>query len=179
MIVWLQYFSCGSLELRAMPETPNEEVKAFTLRLRTLLLKKGSTLSPTALARDFNLRWRGVPVTVNATRKWLMGQAMPTMDKLAVLANMLNASQDWLRWGDMSLDELDSSSYMRHLGVSDQLAHDAVTSFSQDFKLLNATNKKIVAAVMEVLLKQQKPAHAPDNAPLIDKNRPDHQAIRS
>jgi hypothetical protein len=33
---------------------------------------------------------------------------------------------------------------------------------SQDFKLLNATNKKVVAAVMEVLLKQQKPAHAPD-----------------
>jgi hypothetical protein len=150
-----------------MPETQNEEVKAFTLRLKTLLLKKGSTLSPTALARDFNLRWRGVPVTVNATRKWLMGQAMPTMDKLTVLANMLNTSQDWLRWGDLSLDELDDRSYAKHLGISDHLAPDEVTSFSQDFKLLTATNKKVVAAVMEVLLMQQKSFNASENAPIF------------
>ena len=150
-----------------MPETQNNEVKAFTLRLKTLLLKKGSTLSPTALARDFNLRWRGVPVTVNATRKWLMGQAMPTMDKLTVLANMLNTSPDWLRWGDLSLDDLDDRSYARHLGTSDQMNPDAVTSFSQDFKLLNATNKKVVTAVMEVLLKEQKSFHATENSPLF------------
>lgn len=153
-----------------MPETPNEEAKAFTLRLETLLLKKGSTLSPTALARDFNLRWRGVPVTVNATRKWLMGQAMPTMDKLAVLANMLNTSADWLRWGDLSLDKPEDSSYARHLGKPDQQPHDPMMSFSQDFKLLNATNKKVVAAVIEVLLKQQKSSHVSKNPPLVEKN---------
>ncbi len=159
-----------------MPEDPKEEVKAFTLRLETLLLKKGSTLSPTALTRDFNLRWTGVPVTVNATRKWLMGQAMPTMDKLTVLANMLNASQDWLRWGDSSLDELYQSSYARHLGVSEQLPVDAVTSFCQDFKLLNATNRKVVAAVIEVLLKQQRSAH-PSKSRRLSKKRHDQPLI--
>lgn len=54
------------------------------------MLEKGKTLSPTALARDFNLRWRGMPVTVNATRKWLMGDAIPTMDKIETLSSMLN-----------------------------------------------------------------------------------------
>ena len=98
------------LKVAGMPETKKDEVRAFTARLESLLLKKGSTLSPTALARDFNLRWRGVPVTVNATRKWLMGQAMPTMDKIAVLANMLNTSQDWLRFGDSSLEDSDNRS---------------------------------------------------------------------
>lgn len=106
-------------------------------------------------------------MTVNATRKWLMGQAIPTMDKLAVLANMLNTSPDWLRWGDLSSDELDNRSYAKHLGVSDRPAPDALTSFSQDFKLLTATNKKVVAAVMEVLLTQQKSSNASENSPLF------------
>ncbi len=43
-------------------------------------------------------------------------------------------------------------------------------SFSQDFKLLNATNKKVVAAVIEVLLKQQKSSHVSKNPPLVEKN---------
>lgn len=138
-----------------MPDNKNQDLKAFTLRLGTLLQKKGKTLSPTALARDFNLRWRGVPVTVNATRKWLMGQAMPTMDKLAVLANMLNTSEDWLRWGAMSVDEAVNQSYDQPASSDRAELRDAEKSFTQDFKLLNATNKKVVGAVMEVLLSQQ------------------------
>jgi transcriptional regulator with XRE-family HTH domain len=143
------------LTVAGMPETKKDEVRAFARRLESLLLKKGSTLSPTALARDFNLRWRGVPVTVNATRKWLMGQAMPTMDKIAVLANMLNTSQDWLRFGDSSLEDSDNRSYAKHLGIAEHLPRDEDKTFAQDFKLLNASNKRVVAAVMEVLLKEQ------------------------
>lgn len=56
---------------------------------------------------------------------------MPTMDKLAVPANMLNTSQDWLRWGDLSLDKPDDSSYGRRLGTSDQQPRDALMSFCQ------------------------------------------------
>lgn len=95
-------------------------------------------------------------MTVNATRKWLMGQAMPTMDKLCLLANMLNTSEDWLRWGAIPLEEKNSQRYEQSIVI---MAHTEIhiteKSFSQDFKLLTATNKKIVAAVMEVLLIQQ------------------------
>lgn len=168
------------LKVAGMPDTKKDEVRAFTVRLESLLLKKGSTLSPTALARDFNLRWRGVPVTVNATRKWLMGQAMPTMDKIAVLANMLNTSQDWLRFGDLSLEDSDNRSYAKHLGIAEHLPRDEDKTFAQDFKLLNATNKRLVAAVMEVLLKEQQLPGAPEKAPeSLKKNRSDGELIQS
>ncbi|MEN9624275.1 MAG: hypothetical protein RJB17_1070 [Pseudomonadota bacterium] len=96
-----------------------------------------------------------MPVTVNATRKWLMGQAMPTMDKMAVLANMLNASEDWLRWGAMSVDEPVNQSYDQPVSSNRLELRNAEKSLTQDFKLLNETNKQVVTAVLEVLLKQQ------------------------
>ena len=138
-----------------MSDNKHEALKAFSRRLETLLLSKGKTLSPTALARDFNLRWRGVPVTVNATRKWLMGQAMPTMDKLSVLANMLNTSEDWLRWGDSPLEEMTQQNQDKPSGLNRTQLQMTDKSFAQDFKLLNATHKKVIGAVMEVLLSQQ------------------------
>lgn len=139
-----------------MSENRKDEVKAFTQRLESLLLKKGNSLSPTVLARDFNLRWRGMPVTVNATRKWLMGQAMPTMDKIAVLAHMLNASQDWLRYGDLSAGDSDNRAYAKRWTDVENRLEDDVNSFAQDFKLLSTSNKRIVSAVIEVMLLEQK-----------------------
>lgn len=147
-----------------MSDNKKEDLKAFKLRLEILLQKKGKNLSPTALARDFNLRWRGVPVTVNATRKWLMGQAMPTMDKLAVLANMLNTSEDWLRWGELAVNERDNQSYDQFVSTFQAELIDAEKSFTQDFKLLSRTNRKVVAAVMEVLLNEQRSANKPPSA---------------
>ncbi len=133
-----------------------EEVQAFSLRLQTLLRNQGKPTSPTALARDFNLRWRGAPVTVNATRKWLLGQAMPTMDKLAVLANLLNTSSDWLRWGVPAVEEPVNLSHEHSLSRSQRRLHEAKASFAQDFQLLSATHQKLVSAVIEVLLNEQR-----------------------
>ncbi len=33
-------------------------------------------------------------------RKWLLGEAIPTQEKLIVLAAMLGVQPDWLRYGD-------------------------------------------------------------------------------
>jgi transcriptional regulator with XRE-family HTH domain len=141
-----------------MPKDKKAEIYQFRLRLESLLFKKGKTLSPTALARDFNLRWRGVPVTVNATRKWLQGQAIPTMDKLTVLANMLNTSEEWLRWGDEDEQKMDSNQCYQFENSSTVEVSQVMTSFAQDFKLLNNTNQMVVNAVMEVLLNAQRSA---------------------
>ncbi len=132
------------------------EAAAFTRRLETLLLKKGKTLSPTALARDFNLRWRGMPVTVNATRKWLMGEAIPTMDKIETLSSMLNVTADWLRWGDMSADKPTQQNHSTMFSVSKTGANELGRSFAQDFLLLNPAHRKVIAAIMEVLLEEQR-----------------------
>lgn len=72
----------------------------FSLRLReTLLSAHGLSPSPTAVAREFNFRFVGKPITVHAARKWLVGDAIPTQDKLRALARWLEVSVDWLRFG--------------------------------------------------------------------------------
>jgi hypothetical protein len=39
------------------------------------------------------------PVTVHAARKWLVGEAIPTQDKLRALAQWLGVTAEWLRFG--------------------------------------------------------------------------------
>jgi transcriptional regulator with XRE-family HTH domain len=73
--------------------------KAFSQRLCKALADMGWEESPTLVTREFNLRWRGKTITVNAVRKWMLGESMPTLDKLQVLADLLGVSPDWLRWG--------------------------------------------------------------------------------
>lgn len=55
--------------------------------------------SPTQLAREFNIRFAGRPVTVHAARKWLVGEAIPTQEKLRTLADWLGVPAEWLRFG--------------------------------------------------------------------------------
>ena len=55
--------------------------------------------SPTQLAREFNVRFSGRPITVHAARKWLVGEAIPTQEKLRTLAQWLGVPADWLRFG--------------------------------------------------------------------------------
>jgi hypothetical protein len=117
---------------------------------------KNRSLSPTVLARDFNLRWRGAPVTVNAVRKWLVGDAIPTMDKLTVLASLLDTSEDWLRWGDNSVQKSLNNSLVLAATHSSPLPKEQEKSLLQDYRLLSPVHKKLLEAMMEVLLKEQK-----------------------
>jgi CheY-like chemotaxis protein len=56
--------------------------------------------SPTQLAREFNFRFSGRPVTIHAARKWLVGESIPTQDKLRILAQWLGVTAEWLRFGE-------------------------------------------------------------------------------
>lgn len=72
----------------------------FSKRLVAVLLSsRGLAPSPTLLAREFNHFFSGKAVTVHAARKWLLGEAIPTQDKLQALAHWLDVSVDWLRFG--------------------------------------------------------------------------------
>ncbi|WP_234085565.1 hypothetical protein [Azonexus sp. R2A-61] len=54
---------------------------------------------PTDLAREFNRRYAGGPISMHAARKWLLGEAIPAQDKLLTLANWLQVAPEWLRFG--------------------------------------------------------------------------------
>ena len=80
-----------------MPPIP--ETQAFAERLRRALDGAGVRPSPTLVANEFNLRYWGRSITPHTARNWLLGQALPTQDKLVVLAEWLQVSPDELRFG--------------------------------------------------------------------------------
>ncbi len=76
------------------------EREGFSERLQLALRNADySSDSPTQLAREFNIRFDGRPITVHAARKWLVGEAIPTQEKLRTLANWLGVPAEWLRFG--------------------------------------------------------------------------------
>ena len=79
----------------------DDEKQGFSRRLRECLRRAETDAgSPAAIAREFNLRYDGTPVTVQAVRKWVSGRALPSQDKIRALALWLKASPQWLRYGD-------------------------------------------------------------------------------
>lgn len=78
----------------------SQERLEFSERLEQALRNSDySPNSPTQLAREFNLRFGGHPVTVHAARKWLQGESIPTQEKLRALAQWLEVPAEWLRFG--------------------------------------------------------------------------------
>lgn len=76
------------------------EREDFSERLQNALRNADySPDSPTQLAREFNIRFSGRPITVHAARKWLVGEAIPTQEKLRTLAQWLGVPAEWLRFG--------------------------------------------------------------------------------
>ena len=72
----------------------------FADRLSATLRQTGRSTSASALVVEFNARFSGPRVHLSSCRKWLTGEAIPTQEKLVVLASMLGVTADWLRFGD-------------------------------------------------------------------------------
>ena len=76
------------------------EREDFSQRLQLALRNADySPDSPTQLSREFNVRFAGRPITVHAARKWIVGEAIPTQEKLRTLAQWLGVPAEWLRFG--------------------------------------------------------------------------------
>lgn len=81
-----------------MARTP--ENLAFAERLRQALTRgRRRVQKPSELAQQFNLRYRGTPISNQAAQKWLAGENKPTLDKIETLAQMFDVSVQWLRYG--------------------------------------------------------------------------------
>ncbi len=78
----------------------SSEKAAFAERLKLALTRSRKKINTaTELALQFNLRHPNNPVTQQAAQKWLSGLACPTSDKIETLAQWLNVSAHWLRFG--------------------------------------------------------------------------------
>lgn len=83
--------------------TAAAEKRAFGVRLVAALATAGRPAGAPQVLAEFNRLHPGTRVTVFAVRKWLSGAAIPTQDKLLLLANWLGVSAQWLRFGETGL----------------------------------------------------------------------------
>lgn len=126
----------------------NDEKQAFSKRLRdTLKRTQGSADGPAAVAREFNLRYDGTPVSVQAVRKWVSGEALPSQDKVRALALWLDVSPHWLRYG-----ESDSASARTLRQETGTYRADAGW-ISRQYEALNDAHKKMISELVVALLR--------------------------
>jgi len=125
-----------------------DEKQAFSKRLREALKRaEPAAEGPAALAREFNLRYEGTPVTVQAVRKWVIGRALPSQDKIRALALWLDVSPQWLRYGDA---ETAPARTLRQ----ESAAYRADPAWvSKKYEALNDSHKKTIAEIIVALLR--------------------------
>ncbi len=126
--------------------TVAEEKQDFSKRLKEAMRKARVEAGPTRFAREFNLRHHGEPVTAQTARKWLYGGALPTQDKLRTLAQWLEVSLQWLRYGEAERS---------HAAVRQDGATYAVDSawLGRKFDSLSEPHKKMVLEITRALLR--------------------------
>lgn len=116
------------------------EQEYFSQRLRQALDRAGwKALGASGLAREFNLRSER-RITQHAARKWLQGEAIPTQERIQVLAQWLGVPPDWLRFGKTASTPV----HMSDAG--------ARRSLLKDVERLNARQFRLVRELVTVLL---------------------------
>lgn len=133
-----------------MPQA--NESDNFTLRLQLALAQVGFPAdSASALAREFNRRHPGAPITVHTTRKWLAGQAVPTQEKLRTLADWLAVSPAWLGFGAAAADGVLAPS-----SGAPTLRARVNLSMLADLHRLDEAHRQLVRDFVHTLLKLQR-----------------------
>jgi hypothetical protein len=124
----------------------SNERDQFSQRLQAMLRQTHhSPDSPTELAREFNIRFSGPPITVHAARKWLVGEAIPTQDKMRALAEWLVVPADWLRFGN--------DAARPDLPIPAGTPSPVDLKLIADMKLLDEAHRQIVREVVRILVR--------------------------
>jgi transcriptional regulator with XRE-family HTH domain len=79
---------------------PDPSKKQFADRLIQAMQNSGYVAKPAVLEREFNQRYWGKPMTLHGVRRWLLGETLPSQDKLLVLAEWLGVPPHVLRFGE-------------------------------------------------------------------------------
>lgn len=82
-------------------QNTNEKLRQqFSERLSKEFTRIGLPVaSPTQIAQEFNARYPANKITAQTVRKWLLADSIPTQAKLMSLAEWLEVSAEWLRFG--------------------------------------------------------------------------------
>ncbi len=83
----------------------NEKLE-FAERLRNAMVDAGYEARPSVLEKGFNSRYWGRSVTFQAASRWLRGEAIPSQEKLQVLAEWLKVEPHALRFGEQAAESI-------------------------------------------------------------------------
>ena len=124
--------------MKSTQKQPAELERAqFAERVKTALAARDMPASATALQRTFNERYPELAISVHAARKWVMGESIPTQARLRVLADVLQVSATWLRFGEeVAVSKNKSLSVQEHMLV-------------QQFRRLSDTQRTHVLALVQ------------------------------
>lgn len=71
----------------------------FADRLTKAMEAAGYDAKPAVLEREFNLRYLGTPMTLHGVRRWLLGETLPSADKIQLLGVWLGVTFPQLHRG--------------------------------------------------------------------------------
>ncbi|MBI2313719.1 MAG: hypothetical protein HYU77_14560 [Betaproteobacteria bacterium] len=109
--------------------------------------------SPTRIAREFNLRYHGNPVTTQSVRKWLSGKSLPAQDKVRVLAEWLEVPAQWLRFGEGEEKGGYPGFALQQEAKPYKVDPETLT---RNFSRLSEPHRKLVLEIIRALLRGQK-----------------------
>ena len=119
------------------------EKTEFSARLRHAMQAAGYAVSPTVLEHEFNLRWHGRSISTQAAWSWLNNKAIPTQDKVQVLAEWLKVEPQVLRFGEAVRQSLQKRHQRWEEGMN-HLERETVDTFLQ----LPAPQRKLIREVI-------------------------------
>lgn len=125
-----------------------DEKTEFSLRLRKAIEDAGYQVRPTVLEREFNTRYWGRSVTVQAVRRWLRGEAIPSQEKLQVLAEWLKIEPHALRFGEQAAESIRAKRRQWEEGLDFQERETI-----ERYLGLPAPQRKVVREVIEAFVK--------------------------
>jgi len=114
----------------------------FAERLREAMQNRGYAPRSAVLEREFNTRYWGSAVTLQGVRRWLRGEAIPSPDKMNVLAEWLKVEPEVLLFGEAARKSIQT--YRQQWEGVDAVEREAFDAFLQ----LPAPQRKIVREVI-------------------------------
>lgn len=146
----------------------------FSNRLRQAMSDAGYAPSPSVLEHEFNLRWYGRSISNQAAWAWLNSRAIPTQDKIQVLAEWLKLEPEVLRFG-----EAVRQSIRRHRERWDEGVGHLERETFDAFLQLPAPQRKLIREVILTFAQAHGVAAAPSAQAPIDASRRGAKTRRS
>lgn len=128
-----------------------DEKTEFAKRLRDAMSAAGYEPRPAVLEKNFNSRYWGKSVTFQAVSRWLRGEAIPSQEKLQVLADWLKIEPHVLRYGEQTIKKIRARQKRWDEGIG-YLERETF----ETFLALPATQQKLVREIIQTFAMAQK-----------------------